>query len=148
MSLAQTASPLTVLQAREDYDRIALKQLASFPSYIFYDPVYPAGVLYPWPIPQASIYEIFVITKVELAAITSLATEINLPPEYQAALHYNLCARLRPAYQLPPDPSIVALAKDALNTVRGANTQIPRAVMPRSLVMRGGGYNVWSDQGY
>src|ERR1700749_5311714 len=52
--------PMTLLQSREDYNRIALKTLQSFPGYLFYDSAWPIGVLYPWPIPQANIYELHV----------------------------------------------------------------------------------------
>jgi hypothetical protein len=120
--------------------------MGTLPQVIFYDSAYPLGVVYPWPVPQASIYQIHLTLKADLPQFTALAQTINLPEEYRAALHYNLCARLRPAYQLPPDPSIVALAKDALNVIRGANTQIPRLRMPASLRRNGGRYNILSDQ--
>lgn len=45
--------PLQILESREDYSRIALKQLQSFPDSIFYDPAWPLGLIYPWPVPQA-----------------------------------------------------------------------------------------------
>jgi hypothetical protein len=138
--------PLQILQAREDYNLIALKTMGTLPQVIFYDSAYPLGVVYPWPVPQASIYQIHLTLKADLPQFTSLAQTINLPEEYRAALHYNLCARLRPAYQLPPDQSIVALAKDALNVIRGANTQIPRLRMPASLRRNGGRYNIYNDQ--
>jgi hypothetical protein len=50
--------PLQILQAREDYNRIALKTMGTLPQVIFYDSAYPLGVIYPWPVPQASIYQI------------------------------------------------------------------------------------------
>lgn len=138
--------PLDILQAREDYNRIALKTMGTLPQVIFYDSAYPLGSIYPWPVPQASIYEIHLSLKADLPQFTSLTQTINLPEEYRAALHYNLCARLRPAYQLPPDPSITALAMDSLNVLRGANTQIPRLRMPTTLRQPGSRYNIFNDQ--
>jgi hypothetical protein len=142
----QVDYPLEILQAREDYNLIALKTMGTLPQVIFYDSAYPLGVVYPWPVPQASIYQIHLTLKADLPQFTSLAQTINLPEEYRAALHYNLCARLRPAYQMPPDPSIVGLARDALNVIRSANTQIPRLRMPASLRRNGGRYNILNDQ--
>lgn len=136
--------PLELLQSMEDYSRIALKQLQSFPSYIFYDSGWPLGTIYPWPVPQANLYSVFIIIKEQLAQFTSLAQTIDLPPEYMAALQFNLTIRLWPAYKQAPDATIVALAKDALNVLRGANTQIARLTMPDDLT-RPGVYNPYSD---
>jgi hypothetical protein len=139
--------PLEVLQSREDYNRIRIKGLQSFPSYIFYDTDYPIGRVWPYPYPQANLYELHLTFMEQLPEFTSLTQEIALPPEYMAALHYNLALRLRSAYQLPvpPNDMVAALANDALNTIRGANTQIGRLTMPIGL---SGGriYNPYSDQ--
>ena len=136
--------PLTQIMAREQYNRIALKELVSFPSYYFYDPAFPLGNLFPWPIPSA-LYEIHISTMMVLSEFPDLASTINLPPEYKAALYYNMICRNRAAYQMPPEPVMVRLAKEALNVLRQANTQIPVLVMPSSLT-RPGIYNPYSDQ--
>ncbi len=115
-----------------------------FPSYIFYDSAYPVGYVYPWPIPQANLYEVHITVKETLTQFATLNQEILLPNEYYAALLYNLAVRLRSAYQLPPDPVTIGLAKAALAIIRGANTQIPRLVLPNE-INRGGVYNVYSD---
>jgi len=137
---------LRILESREDYNRIALKQLQSFAMYIFYDSDYPLGRIYPWPVPQANIYEIHVSVKALLSSFASLTTPIVLPPEYEAAITYNLQVRIRAAYRLPADPSINALAKDSLNVLRKANTQIPVLALPEGLTRPSGYYNVYSDQ--
>lgn len=138
--------PLSILQAREDYNRIPLKTMGTLPQCIFYDSAYPLGVVYPWPVPQASIYEIHLTLKADIPAFETLVEEIELPPEYEAALTWNLAARLRPSYQLPPDIQVTALALSALNVIRGANTQIPRLVMPSALRQPGSRYNIYNDQ--
>jgi hypothetical protein len=38
------------------------------------------------------------------------------------------------------------LAKDSLNVIRGANTQIPRLRMPNALRQPGSRYNIFNDQ--
>jgi len=136
--------PLQIIEARETYNNIALKSLTSFPSYIFYDSAYPVGYVYPWPVPQANLYEVHITVKETLGQFTTLNQQILLPNEYFTALFYNLAVRLRPMYQLPPDPTTVALAKATLAVIRGANAQIPRLVLPNE-INRGGIYNVYSD---
>lgn len=137
--------PLDVLEAREDYNNIALKQLVSFPQVIFYDSAYPLGVVYPWPVPQAAIYEVHLSIKAILSELVNLQTVLTLPKVYFNALHYNMTQRVRAAYDLPENPLVSKLAKQSLAAMRKANTQIARLVMPQDLT-RPGIYNPYSDQ--
>lgn len=137
--------PLSLIFSKENYNQIALKTLGTFPQYAWYDPAFPLGHFFPWPIPQASLYELFITTKDVLTAFDSLTEEIQLPPEYIAALHYNLTVRLAPAYQIPLRPDVIALARDSLNVLRESNAQISTLNMPQELV-RPGVYNPYSDQ--
>jgi len=139
--------PLELIESREAYNNIALKSLMTFPTNIFYDAAYPTGTIYPWPVPQATIYEIHLTLKDTLAQFATLTTPINMPPEHVAAIKFNLAIRYRQSYQLPPDLALVALAKDSLAVIRGANAQIPTLNMPSDLI-RGGLYNIYSDQFY
>ena len=137
--------PLTMLFSYEDYARITLKSLVSFSQYIFYDSAWPMGKIYPWPIPQANLYEVHILLKHVLSEFPDLTSTFDFPPEYLAALHYNMVVRLRAAYRMPEDPGYTGLAADALQTIRSANTQIPSLIMPDNLV-RPGVYNIYSDQ--
>jgi len=142
--------PLTIINSREDYNRIAIKQLTSFSQYLYYDNSFPLGTLYPWPIPQANIYALYVTIKAPLPiAFLTLATRINLPYEYYNAILYNLAIRLRPKYGISAmqGDHLPGLAKDALNVLRTANLQIANLQMPASL-QRGDRYNIFSDQIY
>lgn len=145
---------LDILQAREDYNRIPLKLLQSFPNRLFYDNAYgtPAlGIIHPYPVPQASIYELHLSLKDVLVQFPALTTPLNLPAEYYAAIFYNLVVRLGVRYPISRDQvqvlqwqMVIGLAKDALNVLRGANTQIARLTMPPDLI-RSGQYNIYSD---
>lgn len=139
--------PLQIIQSREDYNLIAIKQLQSFPMYIFYDSAFPIGSVFPWPVPQSTIYSIHITLKAVLSQLLTLTQSINLPPEYYAAIQWNLSKRLRAMYQLPEDSTINQMAKDSLNVIRMANTQISTLQMPSRLI-RDGLYNVFSDQTY
>ena len=142
--------PLTILESREDYSRIALKGLVSFSWAAFYDAAFPTGALYPWPIPPASTYEIHILVKDTLAQFATLSTAINLPPEYYEALWSNLALRLRAIYKLPapvgPD-DVKDIAKGSLETIRNSNAQIPRLRMPQSLT-RPPLYNIFAGPGF
>lgn len=137
--------PLQILFAYEDYARITLKSLVSFSQCIFYDSAYPMGRIYPWPVPQANLYSVHIIIKQVLTEFADLTSTFDFPPEYLAALHYNMVVRLRAAYRMPEDVNYTGLAADAMQTLRSANAQIPSLVMPDNLV-RPGVYNIYSDQ--
>jgi hypothetical protein len=147
----QVDYPIGIIQSREDYNRIALKLLPSFTRRLFYDNAWPLGVLHPYPVPQASIYEIHLSLKETLTSFANLTQTINLPDEYMGALFYNLVLRLGVRYPISRDQTMLdqwetvkGLAKDALNVLRGANTQIAALTMPPDLV-RQGAYNIFSD---
>lgn len=141
----QIDRPLDIITAREDYNRIALKTLASFPYVAYYDNGLPLGSLYVWPLPS-SLYTLTITSKMPLSAFTSLAQDINLPAEYQEALIYNLAARLRVFYQLDADPVTIALAKASLGTIRMANAQVQRLQMPGGMAKGGNRFNIYSGQ--
>lgn len=147
---SQIDYPLQLLQSREDYSRIALKQLTSFAQYLFYDPDWPLGRLYPWPVPQATIYSLHVQVRAQLpAGFASSALTVDLPFEYYNAIVLNLALRLRPKYGIAGfqgDP-LPALAKDSLNVLRNGNVAIASLQMPTGLAL-GKGYDIFGDRFY
>lgn len=142
--------PLQLIMAKEDYARIALKELKSFPSWAFYEASWPLGTLYVWPVAQASIYAVHIGIKELLpTSFASTATQFAVPYEYYNALVYNLGLRLRSKFQIPtyPGDMLPGLAKDSLNALRKANAGIGTLVMPADLT-RSGIYNIFSDRNY
>jgi len=140
--------PLTILQSREDYNRIVLKGLVSWPGFIFLDSGNPLGNVYPWPVAAASLYELHITLKQTLPQFATYVQAINLPEEYVEALWTNLALRLSAIY---PGASVTddtrKLAAASLETIRVANTEIPRLGMPTPLT-RGSLYNIYSDSVY
>ncbi len=137
---------LTMIDSWEDYSKISLKFLNSFPQFLFYDPGYPLGTLYPWPIPFANEYEVFINITDTLAQFTSLTQTFNFPGEYVAAMFYNLAKRLAPGYGLPLTKELSDNAMEGLNVLKKASgAQVPRLTQPSELI-RPGIYNPYSDQ--
>ena len=214
----QVSYPLRPIWSYEDYSKVQLKNLTTWPSCFFYDAAFPYGNVFVWPIPDNS-YEVHLIIKgpigftIELEAgnitaagaaytngvyvaipfvnlsgfgsggtadvtvvgnvVTAIAIHdpgdgykindnltldttlmgatgagfiynvtgvtddldavFNMPPEYEEAIHYNLCVRITSMYQYEPNKVQGQLAKIALNTIKNANAQIPSLQMPNSL---------------
>lgn len=135
---------LTNIGSREDYNRIALKTVGTWPGWYWYDAAYPLGVIYPWPVPSASGALHFSL-KQPLTHFPDLTTDIAFPPVYVNALRWCGAQRVRPMYQLPADPQIDRLAKAALEAVRGPNIQMPVLGMPRGIPTPGRRYSIFSD---
>lgn len=132
---------LSQIFSRESYSGIVMKKLHTFPSNYWYDADYPMGKVYFWPIALDEQFEFHIVTKAVIEAFPTITTEIVLPPEYTDALIWNLSCRIRPLYQLPPEPTQVALAKSSLAVIRSANTQIPELMQPAAVLNRGAGFD-------
>lgn len=118
----------------EDYSQITLKQLQAGPSTnFFYQSSVPLGRVYPWPLSNYQ-YELHILTAQPIPQVSDLSAVMIIPDEMQDAVYYNSLIRTRSAYDLPPKPVDVQLAKAALNTLRIANgSQVPSLRMPKSL---------------
>jgi hypothetical protein len=138
--------PVRMIEAREDYARIALKALVSFPDFAFYDPSYPLGTLYMYPVPNSS-FELHIVTMDVLPQFATAATVVTLPPEYTAAIRYNLACYLAPSYQLPISGDLKALAMNAKRVVKRMNSQLQTMSMPRGLGTKQR-WNIYSDRPY
>lgn len=136
--------PLSILRAREDYDRISIKSLNAFPQYAFYDAGNPLGNLFVWPIPNNQ-YEIHITVMQQLQQFANLSDNIVLPPEYKAALMWNLTLKLYPFFGLPTNVVVRAEAEASMRIIEEANAQIPLLQMPPALRGRAGAYNIYGD---
>ncbi|AOJ99926.1 hypothetical protein [Burkholderia vietnamiensis] len=138
--------PVKIIGAREDYARIALKSLVSFPSYAFYDSTFPLGNLFMFPVPNSS-FELHIVTLEALPQFVTPADDINLPPEYMAAIRYNLAIWLCGSYQLDPPRMVEKLAGSTKRVIKRMNLQIQSMSMPRGLATKQR-YNIYSDRPY
>lgn len=67
----QVSFPLWPINSYEEYAKLTLKELNSFPVRFFYDQAYPYGNVFIWPIPSAS-YEIHLIIPSQLGFSTTI----------------------------------------------------------------------------
>lgn len=142
-------TPLKVIDAREQYDRIATKTLVAFSQAVFLDTTMTLGQLYvyPWPGPGSGQYAVYITTKGSMPVIDVNTNMSAFPPGYVPCMKFNLARRLRQAYGrgMKPDGELNRMANESLDVVMQANIQLPEMVMPAALVPRGSGYNIYSD---
>jgi hypothetical protein len=135
--------PLEIINSREDYNRILIKNLNSWPQALFYDSDYPLGKIYIWPVPS-NLYEIHITVMDQLQKFNNLNDVIALPEEYIEAIVSNLTLRIYAMYGLPANEIVVQQAKVSLNILKSINTQIPLLQMPQALI-GGRSYNIFGD---
>jgi hypothetical protein len=138
---------LSIIEAYEDWATIAIKDLKSIPAAVFYDSAWPIGTLRFWPVPPASVYELHLVVKGQLPVFTTLTDPLALPDEYIEALVWSLCVRMQMAYGLPSRPDHVQAMRQALETIKMANAQIPLLSMPHGLGGHRGDHSSWSGGG-
>lgn len=137
--------PLRQVFSYEDYAKLSLKSLNSFPYLFFYDAHYPSGNIFVWPIPSPQ-YEIHLIVKSNLSVPVTITDEMTIPPEYEEAIWTNLAIRLCINYQLSASKELITIAKVALNTIKNANAQIPLLATPNELKNQNfNNYNIFND---
>jgi hypothetical protein len=141
--------PLAIIEAKEDWNKIAIPDLKSIPSAVFYDSNFPVGRVHFWPVPPANAYEMQLTVKASLPVYATVNDTLDLPPEYMDAVVNNLAVRIAlasPGAQV--SPLLLAEARASLNTIRLANSQIQLLSMPAALSgHRGGDVSSWSGPG-
>lgn len=139
--------PLSIIEAKEDWATIGIKDLKSLPAAVFYDSSFPIGRVHFWPVPPAADYEMHLVVKASLPTYTTLTDPLSVPDEYLEAMMWSLCVKMQMAYGLPARPDHVAAMKVAVEVVKLANSQIPLLSMPAALVRHGGDVSSWSGKG-
>lgn len=133
--------PMRILESRQQFDSISLKNLASWPALIYYDPKVPVADLYVWPRPVQTLFSLYIAwqTAIDVAAegAQTLELEMVLPSETQMALMYNLALLTAVNYKLPKDDALEAMARSSLNTMRMTNFALQPLKMPASLIGTG-----------
>jgi len=140
--------PLAIIKAREDYNNITLKGLATFPGALFYDSAFPLASVFFWPVPTSGEFELHIACKASLPVYTTLTDPLNLPPEYLEALIWSCAVRFSILFGNPPQPSHVAAMNQALSVIRMANVQVPQLLVPTFRRFGNGGQSAGSSPGF
>jgi acyl carrier protein len=139
--------PLTIIESREDWSQVSIKDLKSMPSAVFYDSSYPVGRLHFWPVPIANDYELHLVLKTTLPGYEGLDDPLNMPPEYTAAIIDNLACRIIVASGGQISRELAGQARASLEVVKMTNAQIPLLGMPAALTHYRGDASSWVGRG-
>jgi len=130
-----TDYPLTKYDVRQ-YSSIDYKDTGSIPEIFYYDGNYPTATLFLYPKPT-SVSTITIYSKKVLTQFTSLDATLNLPPEYETALIYNLALWLSGDFEREPRPQVIKVANSSKKTVerqnlRNTSVNVAKVSAPRN----------------
>ena len=135
--------PIKILRSRQAYTEIVDKSTEStIPSYLYYEPAYPLGILYLYPVPSATA-AIHLQSQEQLTQLTTLDTTLSIPPGYKDLLVAMLCARLAPEFGVALPPEAQDIMRRASRAVRRANARNVYATLEVPGI--GGTYSIYSD---
>jgi len=110
--------PQEIIDQRK-YNQILNKTLGGRPDVVFYDPVYPAGVLYFHKVPDSS-YTAYIESEKNLDPSLDLSDDINLDVTYEEAIVLNLRNRLA-GKDIEVTNKMLREAKEALDAIGNVN---------------------------
>lgn len=124
ITVSNVARKVKVVTAEEWADIKDFSRASKFAEKALYNVTSPtAGGIYLWPTPASG----GVLDVQSLKALTQFATlagTVSLPEGYEMALRALLALDLCPEYEMRASEELVAMAKDALDTIIGLNAAV------------------------
>lgn len=112
--------PITILRDRQSYDSLASKtDTTTFPEILYYEPDYPLGVLYVYPVPSQNIT--FKLNSWKALQVFALTDNLAMPPGYQWMIENNLAVHLEPVFSVPCPERVKREAIDSKKRVKRIN---------------------------
>lgn len=136
--VAGVRSPVSVRDAQWWMSLSTPTQTGSEPTDLYYEPAWPLGNVYLYPVPTVANTLEF-LAQIDLAGTTvDENTAVSLPPGYLDALVLTLSESLAPSMRVPVQPETARKAMEARGRAFGNNTRIPK-LATRDIGMPGGG---------
>jgi hypothetical protein len=97
---------------------------SDIPTDLYYDPSWPNGSIYLWPVPT-STYDLELAFDTLLSSVADGAADLDLPQGYQQAVRLTLAELLAPMFGQTASASTMKAARAARLAIFGANTTSP-----------------------
>ena len=138
--------PMRVIDVKA-YDAISAKTTQSdIPQYLYYQPSYPLGIIYLWPVPSAA-NTLNYDSWLQIQSFSTLTTAVSLPPGYERALRYNLAVETAPLFGVSePSAIVIRIATESKAAISRTNSPAMISQVDAGLVGHGTLYNVNTDE--
>lgn len=110
------------------YRKLNLSSLSAQPAFLWYNPEYPLGILYPYPTGGSQMVIDSLKPLTEPSAITD---SIQFPTSYDSAIKWNLAIELAPEYGVEPSQIIYRRAMESKRLIESKNfaSQVNAAIL-------------------
>lgn len=117
----ETEYPLEMWSAQRWAGETSKTLTSDIPAALYYEPAFPLGKLYLWPIPTTAA-TLALYTWAQLTGFANAAETVSFPPGYADAIRYNLAVKLAPEWGRVPRPDVSQMAIDSLAKIKSLNT--------------------------
>jgi hypothetical protein len=132
-------SPVSIIRDRATYDQLASKSdQTTFPEFLYYEPSYPLGTLYAYPVPSQTI-TLKLNSWQTLQSFAALTDNLSLPPGYQWTIEHNLAVALEPIFDLSCPAAVKAEAIKSKSAIASINSVPLTAMTEAAFVISGRG---------
>lgn len=98
--------PVHIVFDRQTYDTLASKtDTTTFPQLLYYEPSYPLGTIFVYPVPSANI-TLKLNSWKQLQSFSLKTTALAMPNGYQWMIEHNLAVHLEPVFSIPCPESV------------------------------------------
>jgi hypothetical protein len=118
---------------RAEYDGITNKTTTGRPQLVFYDPAYPLGVLYAYPVPDVA-YTAYIASHKRLESFAGAAEDVDLPPGYNRLIVNGLAIELCSDFGVAVPAQVASAFATAKATIKRANSPAPVMQVPSELL--------------
>lgn len=138
--------PLTPRDAAWWADQRVKNLTSTIPTDYYYEPDWPNGSIYFWPVPNQT-NNVLLQLRTVLTELTIPSQSFTMPPAYWDAIIYTLAKAISPSFERQISPDLRELAMDAIRAVQSNNIKSPKADtgdagMPGTGIR--GGFNYYS----
>ena len=129
---------------QQQYDGIAVKTVTStYPQVMWVNMTYPDIEIYVYPVPT-KVLEFHFISVEPLMSVSSLSTEITMPPGYLRAFKYNLALEIAAEFGITPNPQVSRIAMTSKRNLKRINNPDDIMSLPYSLVATRQRFNIYA----
>jgi len=114
--------PLKIIGEAE-YRAIGTKDAGGTPGQLYYNPAYPLGLIYLYPVPSSALV-LYLDNLRPLTEPTTLTDSISFPLEYDEAIKFNLAVRMAPEFGVSVPPEVAAIAMTAKDKIQALNAAL------------------------
>lgn len=136
---ARTADGIVKIIDEATYRQYRVNNSVGPVGYIWYNPKYPLGYLYPWPLSSDTIY---IDALVPLTNPSALTTSMVFSPPYNDPVKWNLAVRMAPEYGKEVSQTVAALAISSLEAIESRNFSNQINASRLDLIRFAGRYNI------